>query len=135
MNRRDLFKSAALAAMTTSAAAPPIDLEEITVEDIRKGFQSGHFTAKTLAEAYLIRIDEVDRRGPAINAVIEIDPDALKIAAELDRERQSKGPRSPLHGVPVLVKDNINTGGSMNTTAGSLWLLGSPAPKDAFLVA
>ncbi len=134
MNRRNLVKSALLAAVSASAAAPRIDLEELAIDDIQKGFASGKFTAQSLTEAYLARIDAIDRHGPAINAVIEINPDALKIAAELDRERKAKGPRSPLHGVPVLVKDNIDTG-NMSTTAGSLALLGAPAPKDAFIVA
>jgi amidase len=137
MKRRELLKSAALAAVSASAATPQIDLEEITVEDIGKGFQSGRFSSKTLVEACLARINAIDgaidRHGPAINAVIEINPDALKIAAELDRERKAKGPRGPLHGVPVLVKDNIDTAG-MRTTAGSLALLDAPPPKDAFLV-
>src|ERR1700730_1955663 len=134
MNRRDVVKSAILAAVSASAAGPQIDLEELTVDDIQKGFQSGQFSAQSLTEAYLARIDAIDRQGPAINAVIELNPEALKIAAELDRERQAKGPRSPLHGVPVLIKDNIDTGGAMSTTAGSLGLLGAPVPKDAFLV-
>ena len=137
MRRRELLKTAALAVASASSAAsasnPQIDLEEITVDDIGKGFQSGRFSSKTLVEAYLARIDAIDRRGPAIHAVIEINPDALKVAAELDRERQSKGPRSPLHGVPVLVKDNIDTAG-MHTTAGSLALFDAPSPKDALLV-
>jgi amidase len=134
MNRRDVVKSALLAAVSASAAAPQIDLQELTVDGIQKGFESGQFSAQSLTEAYLARIDALDRRGPAINAVIELNPDALKIAAELDRERKAKGPRSPLHGVPVLVKDNIDTG-NMSTTAGSLALLGAPAPQDAFIVA
>jgi len=133
MNRRNLVKSALLAAVSAAAAAPQIDPEELTIDDIQKGFRSGHFTSQSLTEAYLSRIDAIDRHGPAINAVIEINPDALKIAAELDRERQAKGVRGPLDGVPVLVKDNIDTG-DMGTTAGSLALLGAPAPKDAFIV-
>ena len=132
MSRRDLVKSAALAAVSASAATPPIDLEELTMAS---EFQSGRFSAKALTEACLARIEAIDRRGPAINAVLELNPDALKTAAALDRERQSKGPRSPLHGVPVLVKDNIDTSGPMKTTAGSLALLDAPAPKDAPLVA
>jgi len=134
MNRRDVVKSALLAAVSASAATPPIDLEELTVDGIQKGFESGQFSAQSLTEAYLARIDALDRHGPAINAVIERNPDALKIAAELDRERKAKGPRSPLHGVPVLVKDNIDTA-NMSTTAGSLALLGAAAPQDAFIVA
>jgi amidase len=134
MNRRDLVKSAFLAAVSASAAEPQINLEELSLGDIQKGFQSGQFTAQALTEAYLARINAIDRHGPAINAVIELNPDALKISAELDRERQTRGPRGPLHGVPVLVKDNIDTR-NMSTTAGSLALLGAPAPKDAFIVA
>src|SRR5450432_2602137 len=110
MNRRDVVKSALLAAVSASSAAPQVDLEELTIDDIQKGFQSGQFTAQSLTEAYLARIDAIDRHGPAVNAVIELNPDALKIAAELDRERMTKGPRSSLHGVSVLVKDNIGTG-------------------------
>jgi amidase len=133
MNRRDLVKSALLAGVTASAAAPEADLEDLTVDNIQKGFQSGQFSAQSLTEAYLARIGAIDRHGPAINAVIELNPDALKIAAELDRERKAKGLRGPLHGIPVLVKDNIDTA-SMSTTAGSLALLGGAAPKDAFIV-
>ena len=133
MNRRNLVKSALLAAVSASAAAPQVDMEELTIDGIQKGFQSGQFSAQSLTEACLTRIDAIDRHGPAINAVIELNPDALRIAAELDRERKAKGSRGPLHGVPVLVKDNIDTG-NMSTTAGSLALLGAPAPKDAFIV-
>jgi amidase len=133
MKRRELLKSAVLAAVSASAATPQIDLEEITVDDIRKGFESGRFSSKALVETCLARIDAIDRQGPAIHAVIEINRDALKIAEELDRERQAKGPRSPLHGVPVLIKDNIDTAG-MHTTAGSLALFDAPSPKDAVLV-
>jgi len=132
MNRRDIVKSAIFAAVSASAAAQEIHLEELTIEDIQKGFQSG-LSAFGLTGAYLARIEAIDRHGPAINAVIEVNPDARKDALELDRERKAKGPRGPLHGVPVLVKDNIDTG-NMSTTAGSLALLGAPAPKDAFIV-
>ena len=135
INRRELFKSAGLAAVAASAAAAPIELEELAIAGIQDGLKSGRFSAQALTAAYLARIEAIDRKGPALNAVIEINPDALKIAGELDRERASKGVRGPLHGVPVLVKDNIDTGDRMNTTAGSLARQGSPAPKDAFLVA
>jgi amidase len=83
MNRRDLLKSAGLLVGSSSASAPQIDIEEITVADIQKGFRSGRFTAKTLTEAYLVRIDAVNRKGPEVNAVIEINPRAVEIAAEL----------------------------------------------------
>ena len=133
MNRRDLVKSAIFAAVSDSATAQQIHLEELTVGDIQKGFQSG-LSALGLTGAYLARIEAIDRHGPAINAVIELNPDARKIALELDQERRTKGPRGPLHGIPVLVKDNIDTA-NMSTTAGSLALVGAPAPKDAFIVA
>jgi amidase len=131
MTRRDALKTAALAAASASAATPPIDLDNLTVADI----PSGHYTAKALTEACLARIEAVDRHGPSLHAVIEANPDALKLAADLDRERQSKGPRSPLHGVPVLIKDNIDIAGPMLTTAGSLALVDKAAPRDAPLVA
>jgi len=95
--------------------------------------ESGKFTAHSLAEKYLERVDEIDKRGPAINSVIELNPDALAIASALDKERKERGPRGPLHGVPVLIKDNIGTHDRMMTTAGSLALLGSIPPRDAFV--
>lgn len=95
--------------------------------------QSGQETAASLARKYLIRIDEIDRQGPSVNSVLEVNPDALKIAAGLDRERREKGPRGPLHGIPVLLKDNIDTADGMQTTAGSLALLDSKPALDSFL--
>lgn len=111
----------------------PFELEEITITELQDGMKSGKFTAHSLTEKYLARIDEIDKRGPAINAVIELNPDALSIADALDQERKAKGPRGPLHGIPMLIKDNIDTGDRMMTTAGSLALLGSKAPKDSFV--
>jgi amidase len=111
----------------------PFELEEITIGELQDGMKSGKFTAHSLAEKYLARIDEIDKRGPAINAVIELNPDALSIADALDQERKAKGPRGPLHGIPMLIKDNIDTGDRMMTTAGSLALQGSKAPKDSFV--
>ena len=96
--------------------------------------KSGKYTARSIVEKYLARIDEIDKRGPAINAVIEINPDALAIADALDKERTGKGARGPLHGIPVLIKDNIDTADRMMTTAGSLALSGSIAPRDSFVV-
>jgi amidase len=95
--------------------------------------KSGKFTARSLAEKYSARIDEIDKRGPAVNAIIELNPDAFSIADELDHERKAKGPRGPLHGIPVLIKDNIDTADRMMTTAGSLALVGSKPPKDSFV--
>jgi amidase len=87
--------------------------------------KSGKFTARSLVEKYSARIEEIDKQGPSVNAIIELNPDALAIADSLDRERKTKGARGPLHGVPVLIKDNIATADKMMTTAGSLALVGS----------
>ena len=109
------------------------ELEEITIAQLQEGMKSGRFTARWLVEKYSARIDEIDKRGPAVNAIIELNPDALSIADALDRERKAKGPRGPLHGIPVLIKDNIDTADRMTTTAGSLALLGSKPSKDSFV--
>jgi amidase len=111
----------------------PFELDEITISDLQDGMKSGKFTARSLVEKYSSRIDDVDQRGPAINSVIEMNPDALSIAAALDQERKAKGPRGPLHGIPVLIKDNIDTADRMMTTAGSLALVGSKPSKDSFV--
>ena len=111
----------------------PFELEEITIPELQDGMKSGRFTARSLAEKYLGRIDELDKRGPAVNAIIELNPDALSIADGLDQERKAKGPRGPLHGIPMLIKDNIDTADRMMTTAGSLSLVGSKPPKDSFV--
>lgn len=119
-----------------SSSAPdikPFELEEITISELQDGMKSGKFTAKSLVEKYGARIDEIDKTGPAVNAVIEKNPDAMAIAEDLDREFKAKGPRSRLHGIPILIKDNINTADRMMTTAGSLALVGSKPPKDSFV--
>jgi amidase len=110
-------------------------LDEITIDDLQKAFQSGRHSSHSVTEKYLARIAEIDKAGPMVNAVIELNPDALQIADALDQERKSKGPRGPLHGIPMLIKDNIDTSDRMNTTAGSLALLGSRPPADAFVAA
>ncbi len=111
------------------------ELDEITIDDLQKAFQSGQHSSHSLTEKYLARIQEIDKAGPLLNSIIELNPDALEIADALDRERKSKGPRGPLHGIPMLIKDNIDTGDRMNTTAGSLALLGSRPANDAFVAA
>jgi amidase len=127
--------AAPAAAAPDSGKVKPFELDEITITELQEGLQSGKFTARSLTEKYLARIDAVDKQGPAVNAVIEVNPDALAIADELDKERKAKGAAGkPLHGIPVLIKDNIDTGDKMATTAGSLALVGSKPPKDAFLV-
>src|SRR5881396_397069 len=114
-------------------AVPPFALAEATIADLQQGMQSGKYTARSLCEYYLTRMDELDRRGPALHAVIETNPDALAIAGTLDAERKAKGPRGPLHGIPVLIKDNIATADRMATTAGSLALVGARPSEDAFV--
>jgi amidase len=130
LTRRTLISSAALAAGAW-AAPPAFELEEATVADLQKRMTAGSLTAHALTKQYLDRIAAVDKRGPALNSVIELNPDALSIAAALDAERKAKGPRGPLHGMPVLIKDNIDTADRMMTTAGSLALLGSIAARDS----
>jgi amidase len=107
---------------------------ETSIEALRARMDAGRLTARTLASAYLARIEAIDRKGPRLSSVIEINPDVLAIAAERDRERRSGKVRGPLHGIPVLLKDNIATHDRMSTSAGSLALAGVPAPRDAFLV-
>src|SRR5713226_1372118 len=111
----------------------PFELDEITIADLQEGMKSGKYSARSIAEKYLARIEAIDKHGPAINSVIETNPDALAIAEALDKERKEKGPRGPLHGIPILIKDNIDTGDRMMTTAGSLALLGSRASKDSYV--
>ena len=109
------------------------ELDEITMGELQEGMKSGKFTARSLVELYLARIETIDKNGPEINSVIEVNPDALAIADTLDKERKETGARGPLHGVPVLLKDNIDTADRMMTTAGSLALMGAKPPKDSFV--
>jgi amidase len=147
LNRRQFVRntlavgtSAALAApfaegQNTAAARPKaFELDEVTISQLQEGMKSGQFTAQSLAEKYLSRIDEIDKRGPRVNSVIEVNPDALAIADALDKERKAKGVRGPMHGSPVLIKDNIDTADRMKTTAGSLALEDLIAARDAFVV-
>jgi len=125
--------SSAMAADAPAAAPPPFELEEATVQQLQDWMRSGRYTSRTLVEAYLARIAEVDRQGPTLRSVIETNPDALRIAGEMDAERAAGRVRGPLHGIPVLIKDNIDTADRMMTTAGSYALDGTPAPRDAFI--
>ncbi|MBM3880211.1 MAG: amidase [Verrucomicrobia bacterium] len=111
----------------------PFELEEASLAELAAGLETGRYTAAWLVRKYLARIEQVDRRGPALNAVIELNPDAPAIARELDRERKDQGPRGPLHGLPILLKDNIDTHDRMHTTAGSLALAASIAARDSFV--
>src|SRR5271156_6931569 len=154
-NRRAFLKTTLKTTLIGSAAAtltplypalgaarenPPADstpeiktfeLDEITISDLQDGMKSGKFTARSLVEKYSTRIQEIDKNGPALNSVLEVNPDALSIAEALDQERKAKGPRGPMHGIPVLIKDNIDTADKMMTTAGSLALVGSKPAKDS----
>ncbi len=118
---------------TETSEVKPFELDEITISDLQDGMKSGKFTARSLVEKYSVRIDEIDKHGPGVNAIIEMNPDALAIADALDQERRSKGPRGPMHGIPVLIKDNIDTADKMMTTAGSLALVGSKPSRDSFV--
>jgi amidase len=148
LNRRKFLRTGLLGGLAAVAApklirasrgpwAEPADtlfqLEELTVADFQAGVKSGKYTARRVAEMYLKRIEEVDRRGPALNSVIEVNPEALSIADALDRERKQGRVRGPLHGVPVLIKDNVGTADRMETTAGSLALVGARPAQDAFV--
>ncbi len=117
-----------------AAAADKFLYLEATAAQLQARMRGGRLAARTLAGAYLARIEAIDRRGVRLNSVIEVNPDALAIAGELDRERKAGRVRGPLHGIPVLIKDNIATADRMQTTAGSIALLGAKAPRDAFLV-
>ena len=110
------------------------DREELTVRDAQAAMEGGRVSARRLTEMYLERIERIDRRGAALNSVIETNPDALAIADALDRERKAGRARGPLHGVPVLIKDNIDTADRMLTTAGSLALVSAKPRRDAFIV-
>ncbi|WP_020594784.1 amidase [Spirosoma panaciterrae] len=152
MNRRSFIKASSVVSVSTTIAAcvspttahtedkstPFKDefvLNELTIHDLQQKMQSGEYTAEAITQLYLDRIDAIDKKGPRLNAVIEINPDALAMAKKLDQERKAGKVRGPMHGIPVLVKDNIDTGDQMMTTAGSLALEGHKATQDAFVVA
>ncbi len=140
MDRRDFIKvgmalgAGSAASNALAAGGKGVNIVEATVADLQAAMTAGKLTAKSLTAQYLARIRQIDKSGYYINSVVELNPDALAIADALDRERKQKGPRGPLHGIPVLIKDNIATADKMETTAGSLALVGAKAPRDAFLV-
>jgi amidase len=150
MNRRNFLKNTSGAGLTlatislgiyneVNASTPnemfvDFDLNEITITELQQKMIAGNQSAVSLTKMYLKRIKEIDKNGPKINAVIELNPDALKIAEAMDKERKAGRIRGQLHGIPVLIKDNINTGDAMMTTAGSLAMKGNIASKDAFIV-
>lgn len=146
MKRRNFIKSipatSALAAtaftlserQTDLRNSPHFDLEETTIAELQKRMQDGSLTSEKITSLYLERINQLDKNGPKLNAIIQLNPDAVTIAKKLDDERKSGKTRGPLHGIPILIKDNINTADKMMTTAGSLALVNHIAPKDAFIV-
>jgi amidase len=134
-----LYPALGAAREIASSVPPPeikaFELDEITISDLQDGMKSGKFTAHSLVEKYSARIEEIDKdkHGPAINSILELNSDALSIAGALDEERKAKGPRGPMHGIPVLIKDNIDTADRMMTTAGSLALVGSKPLQDSYV--
>jgi amidase len=145
MHRRDFFLATTAAMLTAAgrqlhgapaeAASTPAPDGPLDLAGIAAAMGAGRLTARQLTQYYLDRIAELDRRGPSLGAVLETNPRALEIADALDHERRSHGPRGPLHGVPILIKDNVETADRMMTTAGSLALEGWYAPEDAPLAA
>ncbi|HEX4600992.1 MAG TPA: amidase [Gemmatimonadales bacterium] len=145
MNRRTFLETAAVSGAAAAAgwAGPrpagatrvaALEVEENTIAELQAGMTAGKYTARSIAAAYLERIEQLDQKGPALRAVLEVNPDALAAADALDSERRGKGPRGPLHGIPLLVKDNVATRDRMQSTAGSLALVGTTPPRDAFIV-
>ena len=147
VSRRDFLERSALAGLATIAVPrvvspeprapspepPPFELDEATIAGLQEGMRTGKYSSRHLCELYLARIDAMDRRGPTLRAVIETNPDALAVAGQRDEERKAGKLRGPLHGIPVLIKDNIATADRMMTTAGSLTLVGVKPPRDAFI--
>ena len=145
MTRRDLLKTPAALAAAGSAACVrssspgwpsggSFELSELTLSELGSGLKSGRWSVRGLVELYLERIDALDRRGPHLGAVIELNPEARSTAESLDRELRAGKSRGPLHGMPLLVKDNVETSDSMMTTAGSLALEGHFASQDAPII-
>jgi amidase len=148
MDRRAFLQSAVLAGAARAipgapgsmgpalaSQVPVFELDEATIATLSEGMRTGRWTARGITEQYLARIAEVDRAGPTLRSVLEINPEALAIADQLDAERKASGPRGALHGIPVLVKDNLDSGDRMSTTAGSLALAGTRASRDSTVVA
>ncbi len=121
-------------AMLAACGGQQPDFNEATIADLQDSMHRGEISSEQLVNWYLERIESIDRNGPRLNAIIEINPDALQIARALDEERQRSGPRGPMHGIPVILKANIGTADGMHTTAGSLALKDHIPGKDAFIV-
>ena len=137
ISRRAIAQASVFLAFAGAAPGPAVaqdlPLSGATIEDLNHAFEAGTLTSRQLIEMYLARIAAYDRAGPELNAVVWLNEKALETAAALDAERSARGPRSPLHGIPVVLKDNVDTG-DMPTTAGSILLAGSIPPDDAFIV-
>jgi len=154
MQRRDFLKTGSIAGVTAIVAAScksvpgngkdqsqadcdcddGFELNEVTIATLQQKMTSGEYTAHSITQKYLDRIDKIDKAGPKLKAVIEVNPDALDIAEAMDKERSNGKVRGPLHGIPVLIKDNINTGDKMMTTAGVLALKGNIVKEDAYII-
>lgn len=151
MQRRKFLKNTSAAGLALSAAfntnaavsaqrkftgddTDDFELNEITIDALQQAMQSGKYTSRKITELYLKRIEAIDKSGPMLHSVIEINPDALKIAEAMDAERKAGKVRGPMHGIPVLIKDNIDTGDKMMTTAGASALQDNYAKKDAFII-
>ncbi|MBO0937390.1 amidase [Fibrella sp. HMF5335] len=154
MNRRNFIKNSSAISLSATAftvaactttdkqatsenntpAADEFALNEVSIGELQKKMQSGEYSSAAITKLYLDRIEAVDRKGPGLNSVIEVNPDALAMAEAMDKERKAGKVRGPLHGIPILIKDNIDTGDKMMTTAGSLALSGHKAANDAFVI-
>ncbi|MBV9769619.1 MAG: hypothetical protein JOZ32_08615, partial [Bryobacterales bacterium] len=123
------------ASASTSEAPGDFELDEVSLEDLRTGLRQGKWTSARLVQLYLARIQAIDRAGPNVNSVLALNLYAAAVAAQLDRERKENRLRGPLHGIPILLKDNIESSDPTSTTAGSLALANWRAPRDAFVAA
>jgi len=122
------------ASSSTAAYDDTFEYNEATIAELQEKMENGELTAKALTEKYLARIEAIDKNGPTLTSVIEVNPDAVSIAGRLDQERQNGNVRGPLHGIPIMIKDNIDTADKMMTTAGALALEGNIARQDAYIV-
>jgi amidase len=122
------------AATDAKDASDDFELDEQTISDLSEKLTSGDYTSEQLVQLYLKRIEEIDQKGQTLHAIIEVNPEAVSLAKQMDDERSKGKTRGPLHGIPVVIKDNIDTADQMQTTAGSLAMAGNIASNDAFIV-
>ena len=128
-------EAATAAEVAAAVASAPSELNEATIAELQQMMTTGHLTSTELTNYYIQRIEALDRRGPKVNSVLQLNPDAVNIARALDKERRARGPRGPLHGIPIVMKANIDTADQMQTTAGSFALAGPAAPLDGTVAA